>query len=378
MQALQIRQTTPATAGGFSEDLIQDFIAYIDRGAKTTETYLTNLKQFIAWLKYEGITQPSRADIIKYRAYLLSEHEAIELAPQNPCGWQYRLDKTGSRYTITCKPGTAAQYLRSICQLFRWTAASNLYPDIAANIHAPKIRHDQHKKDALQPAEVQAIAESIAAGATTEQGKRLYAMFWLAVTAGLRTIEISRANIKDLQVKNGTACLYVWGKGHAEPDSKKPLAPEVYDAIRDYLNSRTDKPTAASPLFVATGNRSGGKRIEARTISQMLKKAFRAAGFDSERITAHSLRHTAGTGVMQLSGDLYTTQKYMRHSNPATTEIYLHNETEQQETALAQQLYNLFRGTADDTGKERLQELINSMSAAQVEQLRGIAAAMAK
>lgn len=378
MQAIQIRQTAPATAGSFSEALVNDFIAYIDRGAKTTSTYLTNLRQFMAWLKYAGIAQPIRADIIAYRDYLLSEHEAIELAPEKPCGWQYRLDKTGSRYTITCRPGTAAQYLRNVCQLFRWTAANNLYPDIAENIHAPKIRHDQHKKDALTPAEVQAIKEDIQSGATTEQGKRLYAMFLLAVTAGLRTIELSRASIKDLQVKSGTACLYVWGKGHSEPDAKKPLAPEVYAAIKDYLNSRTDRPTAASPLFVATGNRSGGKRIEARTISQMLKRAFRAAGFDSERITAHSLRHTAGTAAMQLTGDLYATQKYMRHSNPATTEIYLHIDTEQQETALAQQLYDLFTGKKTEDGRDRLQDLINSLSAAQIEQLSGIAAAMAK
>ena len=378
MQALQIRQTAPATAGGFSENLIADFIAYIDRGAKTTETYLINLRQFMAWLKYAGIMQPVRADILSYRNYLLTEHEAIELAPENPSGWQYRLDKTGSRYKITCKPGTAAQYLRSVCQLFRWTAANNLYPDIAANIHAPKIRHDQHKKDALQPEEVQAIKKSIAAGATTEQGKRLYAMFLLSVTAGLRTIELSRANIKDLQVKNGAACLYVWGKGHSEPDSKKPLAPEVYEAIKDYLSSRTDRPTAASPLFAATGNRSGGKRIEARTIGQMLKQAFKAAGFDSERITAHSLRHTAGTAAMQISGDLYTAQKYMRHANPATTEIYLHNNTEQQETQLTQQIYDLFNGTQTTNSKDQLQALINSMSAAQIDQLRGIAQAMAK
>ena len=88
---------------------------------------------------------------------------------------------------------------------------------------------------------------------STEQGKRLYAIYLLAVNAGLRTVEISRANIRDLEVKNGNATLFVWGKGHAEPDAKKPLAPAVYEAIKDYLSSRSDHPTAASPLFVSTG-----------------------------------------------------------------------------------------------------------------------------
>lgn len=100
------------------------------------------------------------------------------------------------------------------------------------------------------------------------------------------------------------------------------------------------------------------------------------AGFDSERITAHSLRHTAGTAVQELTGDIYTTQKYMRHSNPATTEIYLHNDTERQEATIAQQLYNLYHGATADTG-ERLQMIINRLNPAQLEQLTTIAAAMA-
>ena len=99
-------------------------------------------------------------------------------------------------------------------------------------------------------------------------------MYLLAVNAGLRTIEISRANIKDLEIKGGNAYLYVWGKGHTEADTKKPIAYEVYTAIQEYLNNRSDYITANSPLFVSTGNRSGGKRIASTTISTMLKRAM--------------------------------------------------------------------------------------------------------
>lgn len=377
--------------------LFDRFISFIDRGEKTTATYITNLRQFAAWLKYAAINRPVRADIISYRDYLTAEHEAIKLDNSSVYGWAYRTDNSGNRVTVKCKPNTVAQYLRSVCQFFRWTASEGLYPNIADNIHAPKVRHDAHKKEALAAADVLAIENSIAAEAeakaaqaaaaakdtagrmdrATEQGKRLHAMYLLAVTAGLRTIELERANVKDLEIKGGNACLYVWGKGHTEADSKKPLAPEVYEAIKDYLNSRTDRPTANSPLFVSTGNRSGGKRIAARTISAMLKKAMQTAGYDSERITAHSLRHTAGTNVMNISGDLYTTQKYMRHSNPATTEIYLHNDTEKQETAIAQQLYNLYHGKQAEDSRSRLEMLLDRFSPEQMEQLTNIAAAMA-
>ena len=58
----------PAAAIVPAEDLkpalVSDFISFIDRGEKTTRTYLTNLKQFFSWLAFEGINRPARADII--------------------------------------------------------------------------------------------------------------------------------------------------------------------------------------------------------------------------------------------------------------------------------------------------------------------------
>lgn len=382
-------------AGDLRPALFEEFITYIDRGEKTTKTYITNLRQFAAFLAYKAISRPQRQDVISYRDYLTAEHEAIQYDPA--AGWTYRTDRSGRRYTTTCKPTTVKIYLQSVRQFFSWTAANGYYPNIAANIHAPKVRQDVHRKDALTAADVLTIEQSIttAAGAkieaagtnskdtagrisrATEQGKRLFAMYTLAVNAGLRTIEISRANVRDLEVRNGRAVLYVWGKGHTEADAKKPLAPEVYEAIRDYLDSRKDRPTANSPLFVSTGNRSGGKRIAETTISKMLKQAMQQAGFDSDRITAHTLRHTAGTNVQEITGNLYITQKYMRHANPATTEIYLHNDTEKQETQTAQELYNLYHGITGSDDRAQIETILQRMTPAQLSQLTGIAAAIA-
>lgn len=382
-------------AQDFSPALFNDFVAWIDRGEKTTRSYMTNLKQFAAWLAFSAITRPIREDIISYRQWLTVEHDAIALDPVT--GWKYRTDAHGNRLKVNCKPNTIAQYLRSVCQFFRWTAANGLYPDIAANIHAPKLRNDTHRKEALTVSEVLTIETSITERAqereqaaadaakdragrmqrSTEQGKRLYAMYLLAVNAGLRTVEISRANVKDLVSKGGQTTLYIWGKGHSEPDQRKPLAPEVAAAISEYLQSRTDKPTGTSPLFVATGNRSGGKRLDPTTVSKMLKRAMQDAGFNSERLTAHSLRHSCGTAVMELTGNLYAAQTYMRHSNPSTTEIYLHTDTERQEATTAQQLYDLYHGGSDTSPREKLQQLLDRLTPAQLEQLTGIAAAMA-
>ena len=395
--ALTINNTAVIPAQDLRASYITDFVSFVDRGEKTTKTYITNLRQFAAWLAFKTIRRPVRQDVICYRDYLTTEHDAIQYNPV--AGWEYRTDHNGNRCRVTCKPNTIKQYLQSIRQFFSWTAANGYYPNIAANVHAPKIRQDAHKKDALTAADVLTIEKSIEAAVAekietaadkekdtagrisraTEQGKRLYAMYTLAVNAGLRTIEISRANVRDLEVRNGAAVLYIWGKGHTEPDTRKPLAPEVYAALRAYLDSRSDKPAGNSPLFVSTGNRSGGKRIAETTISKMLKQAMKQAGFDSERITPHSLRHTAGNNVMQITGDnLFITQSYMRHTDPKTTEIYLHRDTEKQEAETAQQLYNLYHGISSQDNRQRLDLILQGMTPAQIDQLTGIAAALAK
>ena len=386
-----------APAQEITAALFNDFVAFIDRSEKTTRTYLTNLKQFMAWLKYAAITRPVRQDIISYRQWLTTEHDAISFAPDTAAGYAFRTDANGNPVKVICKPTTVKGYLQSVKAFFSWTAANNLYPNIAANIHAPKIT-ESHKKDSLTAAEVLTIENSIAeramkrteaaAGAvkdktgrvqrSTEQGKRLYAMYLLAVNAGLRTIEISRANIKDLETKGGRTWLYIWGKGHSEADQKKPIAPEVKAAIDDYIQSRTDNPTGNSPLFVSTGNRSKGKRIASTTISTMLKHAMQEAGFNSERLTAHSLRHSTAQNVMQLTGhNIYQTQQYLRHSSPKTTEIYLENDTAEQDESIAKQLYSLYHGgTGTTDSRDKLQSIIAVMTPQQIEQLATIAAAM--
>lgn len=378
------------------EELMTRFIGYIDRTQATARTYVINLRQFIAWMRYSAVKRPTREDIISYRNWLGQEHDAIEIDPQNAAGWTYRTDKAGHPQRITCKPNTVKQYLQSVRQFFSWTAAEGLYPNIAANIHGPKVKTDTHRKDALTAAEVLTIETSIeantksrqdAAGAaekdragkmqrSEEQGLRLRAMYLLAVNAGLRTVEISRANVKDLQSRDGRTWLYIQGKGHSEADQRKPITPEVKAALDEYMSSRTDEPTGTSPLFVSTGNRSKGQRIAPTTISTMLKRAMQEAGFDSERLTAHSLRHTAGTTVQEITGNLFLTQKYMRHANPATTEIYLHNDTERQEADIAQQLYNRYHGTEESDTTAQLATVTASMSPAQMEQLLMIARAM--
>lgn len=313
-------------------NLISSFEEFCSVQNSTLKGYAVGLRAFAGWTQAAGIMNPTRQDIRDYVRYL---------------------DGSG------LKPGTRQQYFRVVKQLYKWAATEGLSPDITAGIKGIwKQDRQHHKKDALGREDVQAVAATI--DRSTEQGKRLFAMFLLCIVDGLRTIEISRANICDIKTLGGKTYLYTWGKGHSEPDTPVLLPAEVGEAVAVYLQARTDNPTQKSPLFVSTSNRSKGQRIAPSTISKTLKAMLQDAGFDSDRITAHSLRHTSGTGAYKATRNLYLTQQHLRHANPETSEIYMHAE-ERENRDTEERVYNYFFPTegADDPRREAMNLVAN-------------------
>ena len=328
-----------------TEDLIDRFTELCSVKGSTMKGYAVCLNAFSRWAQENGIEQPTRADIRDYVRFL---------------------DSSG------LKPSTRAQYFRVLKHMFDWATAEGLCPlDVTHGINGTwKIDKKHSKKQALSRIDVQKIAATI--DRESEQGKRLYAMFLLGIIDGLRTIEISRANIEDIKTIDSKAYLYVWGKGHSEPDAPVLLPAEVQEALQLYIKSRTDNPTGKSPLFVSTSNRSKGKRISPTTISTILKDMLKGAGYDSDRLTAHSLRHTSGTGVYKITKNLYLTQLHQRHANPETTEIYIHAE-DREERDTEQRVYNYYFNpeAADDPQHEAI-SIIQGLSPDKLEKALSI------
>ena len=98
---------------------------------------------------------------------------------------------------------------------------------------------------------------------------------------------------------------------------------QVLDAITDYLKMRGNA-DETEPLFVGTGNRNKG-RLTTRTISAIAKTAMRQSGYNSRRLSAHSLRHSSVTLALLGGMSLQDVQAFARHANIATTTVYAHD-----------------------------------------------------
>jgi putative integrase len=285
--------TAIVTRRAITVDLFASFIEYLDASPKTVETYTRAIRQFFKYVQEKGISQPTREDIIAYREYLKGSH----------------------------KPTTVQNYIVAVRLFFQWTEQKGLYPNVAEHIKGAKLDKN-HKKDYLTSRQVKKVLEI--AKEENLQGLRDYAILALMFTGGLRTIEVSRANIEDLRTAGDSEVLYLQGKGHEEKTDYIKLMPKVEDAIRVYLKARgTLDPT--EPLFTSTSNNSRGDRISTRTISGIVKNALKNAGYDSDKLTAHSTRHTAVTLALMGGQKLEEVQQFARHKNLATTLIYAHN-----------------------------------------------------
>lgn len=277
-----------------NKELFNKFIAYLDVSSRSIETYKKALAQLFKYFAFKGIKQPCREDIISFKKEL---------------------------QTNGYKPTTIQNYITAAKLFFSWTASEGYYTNITEHIKGAKLDRE-HKKDYLTSEQVKQVLKKI--NKDSLQGLRDYAILTLMITGGLRTIEVVRANIEDIRVAGNNTVLYVQGKGKYEKTDYIKISTPVEVAIREYLQARKPKSTK-EPLVTSLSNNSRGQRLTTRSISGIVKDRLKEAGFDSERLTAHSLRHTAVTLSLLAGKDITEVQQFARHANIATTMIYNHS-----------------------------------------------------
>lgn len=279
-----------------------------DRSKVTQESYNVTIKSFLIWLKEQGTGTLDRSTIIDYKNYLTTPHTSR---------------KTGTVIKFTAD--TAAKYFRGVKMFFHFlTVNGYCEKDITDNVRSPKASNPlDHKRDCFSRDNSLTILNSI--NKDTLAGKRDYAIILTCLSCGLRIIELQRASIGDIEHIDGETRLYIQGKGHDEKDDYKKIEPELADAIKDYLKARGTK-EATAPLFASIGTnaRHGGTRLTEPSISRLIKTVLVKAGFDSKRLTAHSLRHTSITLDRLAGASIEEASRHARHSDITVTQRYDH------------------------------------------------------
>ncbi|HBL98714.1 TPA: hypothetical protein DDZ86_03670 [Candidatus Dependentiae bacterium] len=297
-------QKTLTTKSDSFTKLIDQFIEAQDVAISSKKTYKSALLQFFVWFEKRQIAKPTRETILEFKEWL---------------------DKKG------LQPFTRANYLVAVRRFFEWAEGMKYYPNIAKGIKGARRLIRAHQKSAFALPQIQKILNSI--NQDDLEGLRDYALINLLFRTGLRLIEIKRALVSDLEAHitvqtivqktdGERALLWVRGKGRDGKDDFVVVTADALTPLVRYLEKRILK-SSNEPLFASLSDRNWGKALTTNSLSRLIKKRLRYAGFDSKRLTAHSLRHTFGVMAISAGASLYEVQLAMRHTAPATTEIYL-------------------------------------------------------
>ena len=147
---------------------------------------------------------------------------------------------------------------------------------------------------------------------------RDFAILMIFLNCGIRRSELVNLNISDISEDR----IRVIGKGNKERIVY--MGSSCKAAIDAYLLERSQ--VVLSDNRALFGSRDHN-RISVSAVHRLVKKHVLEAGLDPEKYSAHKLRHTAATLMLQNGVDIKTVQEVLGHENLNTTQIYTHIES---------------------------------------------------
>ena len=304
----------------FSDAVIDGFVASRHGSPNTAKTYRNCTRRLVKYFAANSITAPTTADVDAYINSLRAAKKS---------------DSTLRLYDTVAR------------MFFAYLERQNVYRNIASDAAPLKLRKSStHKKKSLT--DTQAKALLVAVKGETLTARRDRAIIALALCTGLRTCEISRANVGDLSDDGcGGYFMYVQGKGRIQKDAAVRVAPAVRKLIDSYVDLRGNV-ADDEPLFISTSHNvkwtknQYGVRLSEQSIGKMIKAAMKSVGIDDKKITAHSTRHYAATCAIKAGVDIREVSAMLRHTSIIVTAVYLHDlslETRRAEIAIADALF---------------------------------------
>lgn len=148
---------------------------------------------------------------------------------------------------------------------------------------------------------------------STEVGVRDFAMMTLVARLGLRSIEVARLQLRDVDWRAGE--LVVRGKGHRQ--DRLPLPAEVGEALVAYLSAGRC-PVGARHVFLTC--RAPRGPIRAELVGDVVERACHRAGL--AHVGPHRLRHALAGELLRQGAGLVAISQVLRHQDLATTALY--------------------------------------------------------
>jgi site-specific recombinase XerD len=216
--------------------------------------------------------------------------------------------RESARVSVGATKGRVAE-LRS---LLRFLHVKGLTPTALASAVPPVAGwHDTGIPVGLTAEQVQRLLDGC--DRADPGGTRDLAMLLLVARLGLRSVEVARLELGDLDWRAGEIVVRSKGRRH----DRLPLPNDVGRALAAYL--RNVRP-ATSMRRVFLPLKAPTRSIRPDLVSGVCRRACRRAGLPP--VGAHRLRHTLATEMLRRGAKLIDVSQVLRHRDLATTAIY--------------------------------------------------------
>jgi len=279
---------------------IDDFLreALRERSPETVGTYRRSLNEFGRWTARKSVPLRITEDAVRdYKRYLMEDRELHEVS--------------------------VSTYLTAVRRLCQYLVDIGLLDENPARNVKGNKRPSSHSRKVLTESEVETLVTRLPQ--ETEIDLRDRAMVFLMLYGGMSEIELTRADVQDLEQTLLGWFLKVQGKGRRVKDQQVPMDPPVINAVRLYLDAR-GRIRPEDPLFVSHGHRSDGQRLNTRSVRSRINHHLQQAGLKKPGISPHSLTHTAALIWLNDGMPIEEVRKRMRHGTLDTTMIYFKSQ----------------------------------------------------
>ncbi len=269
----------------------------------TVRAYESDLSQFLAHAAQAagvkaGALAPEQLDRAAIRAFLAETHKRGQAR------------------------ATSARKLAAMRTFLRYLRREGLLAgDPGALVPTPK-------REVRMPAHLSEdeMSRLIAAPADSPLGRRDHAILELFYASGLRLSELVGLDVDDVNLTS--KMVRVLGKGGKERII--PFNNSTATAVRAYLKDREalvgqdgrdrrGRSSLSSPLFV----NYRGTRLTVRSVDRLVRRHV-ASCSARMGISAHALRHSFATHLLQRGADLRAIQELLGHARLSTTQRYTH------------------------------------------------------
>ncbi|MBI4512631.1 MAG: tyrosine recombinase XerC, partial [Gemmatimonadetes bacterium] len=287
---------------------------------------LLDIQEFLAHLRDERQLSPHTlsayaVDLREFRAFLDAYYGG-------PWSWN-GVDRGALRAFVGAALGrglakrSVARKLSAVRAFYRFLHREER---VAANparaVRAP--REGRRLPGHLSQAEAMRLFDLLEKAAGAAPSFRLLrdrALLEVLYSTGMRVSEVAGLDLEDVDLV--AERVRVRGKGKKErivPIGRPALAAlERYEGARRLVRSQAGAVPEGGPVLIS----ERGARLSARQIRRIVKRWI-ATITDATGLSAHALRHSFATHLLDNGADLMAVKELLGHASLSTTRIYIH------------------------------------------------------